>query len=163
MVREFKPPQRTSVSFQKSVKIFLAGTIDMGVSEEWQNYVVKSIASRVRSDLNVDLYNPRRVSWDNSLEQSFENPQFNQQVAWEMSNLDKADIIIINFLPDSKSPVSMLELGLYASSEKVLVSCPEDFYRSGNISMVCEKYNIPLYDNIDQLIDDLMTKINKFI
>jgi len=161
MVKEFKPPQKTSLSLQKSVKIFLAGTIDMGASENWQDYVVKALECGISSGINVDLYNPRRTEWDNSLEQSFENPQFNQQVTWEMSNLDKADIIIINFLPNSKSPISLLEFGMYASSGKVLVACQKDFYRSGNISMVCEKHNIPLYENIDQLIGDLIIKINE--
>ena len=83
----------------------------------------------------------------------FENPQFYQQVNWELDALEKADFIILNLLPNSKSPISLLELGLFAKSEKLLVCCPKEFYRSGNIQIVCDKYNIPLFTDIDELLN----------
>ncbi len=145
---EFKPPQQIQNRYKKS--IFLAGTIDMGNSEDWQFKVKDFFLTK-----DVDIYNPRRASWDNSWVQEFENPQFYQQVNWELNALEKADFIILNLLPNSKSPISLLELGLFAKSGKLLVCCPKEFYRSGNIQIVCDKYNIPLFTDIDELLNTI--------
>jgi len=145
---EFKPPQQIQNRNKKS--IFLAGTIDMGNSEDWQ-FLVKNILA----DKDVDIYNPRRASWNSSWIQEFENPQFYQQVNWELDALEKADFIVLNLLPDSKSPISLLELGLFAKSGKLLVCCPKQFYRSGNVQIVCDRYNIPLFTDIEELIKNI--------
>lgn len=154
MVREIKAPGQVMKNAEPSdLKVFLAGTIDNGDSEDWQDKV-KGYLLRQHPHLtrNIVLYNPRRDEWDAKLEQSFEEPKFYQQVSWEINALKKADFIIMNILPDSKSPITLLELGLYADSGKLLVCCPKEFYRSGNVQMVCAKYDIPIYDNIDKLI-----------
>jgi hypothetical protein len=145
-----KPPHSVVKNSKKGYhKVFLAGTIEMGNSEDWQTKVTESL-----SDRPYTILNPRRDAWDASWEQKIENPQFYQQVNWELDALNKADIIILYLLPDSKSPISLLELGLYASSGKLLVCCPDGFWRKGNVEIVCERYNIPLYENIENLLHD---------
>ena len=65
-------------------------------------------------------------------------------------------ILIYNILPDSKSPITLLEIGLFARSGKsVFVCCPSGFYRKGNIDVICARYSIPLYEDFDQLINDV--------
>lgn len=59
------------------------------------------------------------------------------------------------FSPNTKSPISLLELGLFARSGKVRVVCPEGFWRKGNVDIVCQYYNIPLYENFETLKLDL--------
>jgi hypothetical protein len=145
-----KPPHSVVKNSKKGhLKIFLAGTIEMGNSEDWQTKVTEAL-----SDRPYTILNPRREEWDSSWEQKIENPQFYQQVNWELDALNKADIIILYLLPDSKSPISLLELGLYASSGKLLVCCPEGFWRKGNVEIVCERFNILLYENIENLLHD---------
>jgi hypothetical protein len=63
------------------------------------------------------------------------------------------------FSPETKSPISLLELGLYANSGKLVVYCPEGFWRKGNVDIVCEKYFIPNFDNWDKLINFVINKI----
>ena len=41
----------------------------------------------------------------------------------------EADIIIMYFAPHSQSPISLLELGLYAKTDKLMVVCPEGYWR----------------------------------
>ena len=148
MSKIIKPPHSIMKNSEKNYKkIFLAGTIEMGNSEDWQSKISESL-----SDKPYTILNPRRVDWDSSWAQEFENPQFYQQVTWELNALDKADIIILYLLPDSKSPISLLELGLYAASGKLLVCCPKGFWRKGNVDIVCERFNIPIYDNIGELL-----------
>lgn len=151
-MKEFKPPQQIESNGIKS--IFLAGTIDMGNSEDWQKVIMESFYN-----CNVNIFNPRRASWDSSWEQTFENPQFYQQVNWELNALERADIIILYLVAGSKSPISLLEMGLHAKDGKLIVYCPDEFYRSGNVQIVCDRYNIPLYKDLSKLINRVKDEI----
>jgi len=151
-----KPPQPLCTTIKNATRIFLAGSIEMGKAREWQNELTKGLGD---AKANVVLYNPRREDWDENWEQSMEGPEFYQQVNWEMNALDKCDMIFMFFDPKAKSPISLLELGLYASSGKMTVCCPKKFWRRGNVEAVCERYGIPLYDDFDVAKNDF---INKF-
>lgn len=155
---EIKPPNKLFNNDVQShmLKIFLAGTIEMGQSEDWQAKLVHELDT-IQS--NIIIYNPRRDKWDNTLEQKYENPQFYQQVNWELDALDRSDLIIMNLLKDTKSPISLLELGLYASSGKLLVCCDPQFWRRGNVEIVCNRYNIPLFPHIYDLFNYLKVEI----
>ena len=152
---EFNPPNQITIADNRLIKkVFLAGTIDMGNSENWQEKLINKLKEQTKGALfakSYHIYNPRRTDWDSSWAQTFENPQFFQQVTWELDAMEKADYIIMNFLPDSKSPITLLELGLFAESGKLFVICPDEYYRSGNVQIVCNKYNIPLYKSIEEL------------
>jgi hypothetical protein len=43
----------------------------------------------------------------------------------ELSAMEMAHIIIMYFDPNTKSPISLLELGLNAREQKLVVLCPE--------------------------------------
>ena len=62
----------------------------------------------------------------------------------------------MNLLPDSKSPISLMELGLFARSRKIFVICPQEFYRYDNVRIVAERYNISLYNDIDEFFNTEM-------
>ncbi len=147
-MKVIKPPFSISKNHKRKYLVFLAGSIEMGKAEDWQSIVEDYFS-------NMDQYtllNPRRDDWDASWEQKFESPNFSQQVNWELNGLEKSDKIILYLVPDTKSPISLLELGLFATSEKVLVCCPDGFWRKGNVEIVCEKYGIPMYKNLDELL-----------
>jgi hypothetical protein len=65
------------------------------------------------------------------------------------------------FDPNTKSPISLLELGLFASSKKLIVCCPDGFWRKGNVRIVCELYNIPLFNDYDQWMAAIQEKLEK--
>jgi hypothetical protein len=69
--------------------------------------------------------------------------------------LDAADIVVMYLAPGTKSPVSLLELGLCARSGKLRVCCPPGFWRRGNVELVCGRNRIPLFENLDDLVTDL--------
>ena len=75
-----------------------------------------------------------------------------KQIKWEQDHLDKADVIAMILLDDSKSPISLLELGLYANTKKLIVFCTPNFYRWDNVRLTCEKYNIELVQDLHPLI-----------
>ena len=130
------------VKCDKKLSIFLAGTIDSGQSFNWQSALINSLSSKC--DLpNVEIYNPRRENWPSDTD----HKEVHYQIKWEQEHLDKADIIIMVFTDTSKSPITLLELGLYATSNKLHVFCTDKFYRFDNVKLTCEKYNIPLTES----------------
>lgn len=143
---------------EKGIKIFLAGTIEMGNSEDWQQKVIDDF-QHIYKEKEIIVLNPRRVNWDSSWIQSIDNKQFSDQVNWELDALEKSDFIIMFFDKNSKSPISMLELGLFADSKKMLVCCEEGFWRKGNIDIVCKRKGIPTFENLEQLTTALKNLI----
>ena len=132
------------------IKVFLAGSIEMGKAENWQSRIVRELA-----DYPIQFLNPRRDDWDSSWELKIENKQFNEQVSWELDSLEKADIIIMYFDPNTQSPISLLEFGLYAKCDpyKMIVLCPEGFWRKGNVDIVCERYGVDQAKDFDELVE----------
>ena len=126
-------------------RVFLAGTIDMGTGEDWQKEAEAILASREQAYI---VYNPRQKEWNP------ERPgEMDFQVNWELEHLEKSDVIVMYFLPDSKSPITLLELGLFARSGKLRVICPPAFYRYDNVRITCEKYKVPLFGSLEEALD----------
>lgn len=142
----YKPPANIAKRNKDIKTVFLGGSIEMGKSEDWQTKIGDFFL-----DKGWNVFNPRRDNWDSSWEQKFENPQFYQQVNWELNALEQCDLIIMYFDPNTKSPISLLELGLFARTGKLMVVCPDGFWRKGNVEIVCNYYNIPFYDDLETL------------
>lgn len=147
----FKPLDDIKNFSQERLKIFLAGSIEMGKAKNWHDIVQKSI-----ENAEVDVYNPRRDDWDDSWVQSVNNENFKQQVIWEQKGLSISDIVFFYFQEDTKSPISLLEFGQIIWSDKEIIICVEPkFWRRGNIEVLCDSFNIPLHDNLDDAILEL--------
>ena len=119
----------------------------MGKAVDWQEEI-----SELLKDEDVTLFNPRRDDWDSSWEQTIDNPNFKEQVEWEMDSMVKAKKIVFYMDEKTKSPITLLELGLHAKDGKCCVYCPDGFWRKGNVEIVCDRYNIPMVDNIEGLV-----------
>lgn len=130
--------------------IFLAGTIDMGTSEDWQRKVEEKLLTP-HSDYCI--LNPRRDVWNPYWKQTIENDNFREQVEWELLALDVCEFIFMYFAPGSQSPITLLELGLYAQSKKIIVCCPEGYWRRGNVEIVCNRFDVPFYTDLDYAIE----------
>lgn len=146
MAKVIKPPKSIPKSSKHPI-IFLAGSIDMGRAEPWQLLVETVLANE-----KVTLLNPRRDDWDASWKQSIHHPKFRAQVEWELAGLERADIILVNFVKSTPSPVTLLELGLFARSKKILVCCPPGYYRRGNVEIVCKQFDIPFFSDLESLL-----------
>lgn len=130
--------------------IFLAGSIEMGKAEEWQKEIVESVPDKA-----YIFFNPRRDDWDSTWTQKKSDKNFRQQVEWELEALEVADYIVMYFDPETQSPISMLELGLHAREKKLIVICPEGFWKKGNIDITCEYYKIIQLDSLEEFIKKL--------
>lgn len=158
MVKVYKPPEIVDIVTSSGIKIFLAGSIEMGKAEMWQDEVVEFL-TRKNYDKDIVILNPRRDNWDPSWEQSIENEKFKFQVNWELNGLDHCDILFFYFQPGTISPVTMFELGYCINNEPIVV-CPEGFHRKGNIDIVCERMGIKVYQNLEDGMNALLDEIN---
>jgi hypothetical protein len=146
MARVIKAPAPLDIE-PGVASVFLAGSIEMGQAEDWQGVVGRALA-----DVPAVILNPRRDEWDASWVQTIHNPQFREQVEWELAAQERATCIAMHFAPPTKAPVTLLELGLFARSGKVVVCCPDGFWRKGNVEVVCARYDVPLVSGLDELV-----------
>jgi hypothetical protein len=142
-----KPPDELRLTVEIPT-VFLSGSIELGTAIDWQSQFEQELASS-----NVIILNPRRNEWDSSWKQSIDNAQFRGQVEWELEGQERADVIAMYFAPETKSPITLLELGLFSRSGKVIVCCPDGFWRKGNIDIVCNRYGIRTVEKLADLID----------
>lgn len=144
-----KAPKPTPASIAFKPSIFLAGSIDMGSAVDWQTRVEQELAN-----YDVVIYNPRRDDWDSSWVQDISNRPFREQVEWELTHLEECDLILVYFDPHGAAPITLLELGLFGipENERIIVCCPNGYWRKGNVDIVCERYGIKQVPTLDDLI-----------
>lgn len=151
-MKVIKAPEELEI---QSFSIFLAGSIEMGKAIDWQTQLTKSLGNK-----DITILNPRRDDWDLSWEQKIENPQFREQVEWELNALERANLIVMYFDPKTMSPISLMELGLFARRGfNMIVCCPEGFWRKGNVDIVCKKYRISTCSTLDELIERTLERV----
>lgn len=137
------------------VSVFLAGSIEMGKAEDWQTKLTTALADNMR----LVVLNPRRDDWDSTWVQEKTNPQFNEQVTWELDGQDEASVIAMYFDPATKSPITLLELGLYARHPGLVVFCPKGFWRKGNVDIVCDRHGVTQADNWTEFVSAVRQKL----
>ena len=136
--------------------VFLAGSIEQGQAAAWQIAIENEL-----SNTDILIFNPRRDIWNPEITHSKSDPQFREQVDWELTALEKANLIAMYFDPATKSPISLLELGLYAHSGKLIVCCSEGFWRKGNVDIVCNRYGIEQVDSLNKLVERIIQIANE--
>jgi hypothetical protein len=132
--------------------VFLAGSIDMGGTEDWQGRLIASL-----HDVPGVLLNPRRAHWDPACPPDAAFPAFREQVEWELAAMERADRIAFFFAPGSQAPVTLLELGLAARGGKAVVCCPPGYWRKGNVDVVCQHHGIPMVETLAGLAAAIRT------
>jgi hypothetical protein len=136
------PPLRPTIT---TPSIILYGAIQPH-TPSWQTTLSNSL-----SDLPIAILNPVRSDWDSSWIESITFAPFAEQVAWEMDYAQVADVIVFYFAPEALTPVTLLELGLYAGTGKAVVCCPEGFYKRGNVQVICGRYGIEMVGGLGEL------------
>ena len=146
--------------------VFLSGSTDYKAANngiDWRAFLTDSLA-----DLpDLTILNPYRPDWDESWTQDETYEPFVEQVNWELDMLDCADLIVVYFYPGTVAIISMLEFGLHAHStcgdmpqKQVLVVCPDDYFKKGNISIVCKRLGIEMLDTEDELREAIQRKLD---
>jgi len=136
--------------------VFLAGSIDEGRAEAWQDRAIEALA-----DLDVIVLNPRRERWNPELRQDVDEPEFAAQVDWELDGIEDADVVLFHFSPGGQAPITLLEIGYaVASSKRIVVSCPEGYWRRGNVQVLCRRSSIPVQADLESAVTIMRTLVD---
>lgn len=156
MTTVWYPPSSTAIVQAGERSVFLAGTIDNGNSLDWQQEVISLLEGKVDH-----IFNPRRADWDASWLQREDNPQFKEQVTWELDHIRKALHVLMYFAPGSLSPITLLELGIAAAEapEKLVVCCPEGFWRKGNVDILCTRYGVRRAQGLSEMVEAITASV----
>jgi hypothetical protein len=145
----YTAPEKYDLSLNTCVSFFLAGTIDNGNSFDWQSKLISDLAQSRKDHV---IFNPRRLDW---------NPdagvdELKEQINWELDALEDSSIIVMYFADDSLSPISLLELGLFANTHDIIVYCSDKFWRKTNVDVVCHRMKIPVYETYEDFLDAIV-------
>jgi hypothetical protein len=142
--------------------IFLGGSIEMGKAEEWQAKIENEL-----EDLDVVIFNPRRLDFDATQKQSADNPYIREQIEWERKYLDYCHILAFYFAPNTVSPITLFEVGVYTHKHqlgdaKIVLYCPEGYARKANVDINCKWDGIPQSNSWEDFIKDIKTTIASY-
>ncbi len=141
----YLPPGRT-LPPHDHLRVFLAGAIDMGKAEPWQ----EDVAAYFDTLDPISFFNPRRKDWDSTWEQKLGDNPFTEQVNWELDMIEQSDIVLIYFPATSQAPISLLEFGWVMGRDpgKAIVVAEPGYWRRGNLEVVCNRERVFLHDNL---------------
>lgn len=128
----------------------------MGAAVQWQRQLATLL-----SPLPITVCNPRRGHWDPAVTQEAKDAAFRKQVEWELAALEQADVICVFFDVNTSSPITLLELGLWITSKKVIVCCDKRYWRAGNVHIVCHRYKVPMVDSFVDLAHAMEAMLKK--
>lgn len=160
----YTPPREIEEEDYIKYMVFLAGSIEMDKAINWQN----ELGMELEKIPNLTILNPRRAEWNSSWEQKIDNKFFKEQVDWELDGIESADMVIFYFDPNTKSPITLLELGIVSqlvlTGKKMIICCPEGFYRKGNVDIVIDRTKQKLRESKSLLrngsVDDYIIEVN---
>jgi hypothetical protein len=139
----------------EDLTIFLAGSIEQGKADKWQD----KITNIFKEVPHITFLNPRRQDWDPTW--GDDHPELIEQIKWELNSLRHSDLAIFYFDPNTKSPITLLELGqhLERAPERALVCCPDGYWRRTNVRVTCEIHGVKMLDTFEELIEVLAIKL----
>lgn len=147
-----------------SIKLYLGGTMDFSSSNnDWQQKFIEGLAKLTDPLKGLLMY--KNVSWiifnphvlpTTNLAPSLDNPEFVQTMQWRIQMMDLADVVFLNIMNKSTSPIPVLEFGTMTTSGKLVVRCGENYQIYSQIRLYCEKYQIPLLTGKTSVKDVLL-------
>ena len=159
MARIFVPPAWPDYTLGLSQRqcVFLAGTIEMGNSPDWQADVIKAI-----QNYNVIVFNPRRVLPPDG------EDEITKQINWELEGLDVSKTVYLHFCANTISPISLYELGLLQSrgnNTRIIIYCDKEYTRRLNVLTTTNHQawrspHIEVYDNYEKSIKALKNRLD---
>lgn len=124
-------------SYEPRPWLFLSGSIELGTAELWQDRLAQEL-----SDLPGTILNPRRENWPWNAPV---DATFREQVDWELDGIFAADLLVFYFDPNTKSPITLIELGLFSGDKRgrdAVLCCPVGFWKKPNVDIVAERAKI---------------------
>lgn len=82
--------------------------------------------------------------------------------------MEAADVVAVYFNPATKAPVTLLELGLCVGAKgygrgKVVVACPEEYWKRGNVLAVCAKFGVKVVGSVGELAGEVERALEEIL
>lgn len=113
-------------------RIYLAGS-----QGDWRNHFIQ----RLENLLPIDVFNPDHPECD---------------IEWEIDHISIANVIPFYLSTDSSS---LLTLGLFAKTDRLIVCCEQSHPQKRNIDLLCQREDIHQVDSLDLLIEATIKRI----
>ncbi len=134
--------------------VYLSGPVEPGRSESWQLKMIRHL-----EHLPVTIFDPRGDHLDAMQEAGLEDVNSAAQIRWQNENLERADVVAAYFGPNSAPSSAFLEVGLTATTNKLIIGCPPSFQLFGRLKIVCEHHNVLLVDTFEELAEKVADKL----
>jgi hypothetical protein len=153
-VRVARPLEQ--INSEAKIIVFLAGITG---NPDWRSPLISSVAQRSLTwsqvDLPVVIIDPRRPDWDALSPED----TLKQQIEWELTTQDSADVVAVFFHDSTLAPISMLELGLCIRSGRALVCATAGYAHKDNVKLACRQYGATYVQSSEDLVDALEARI----
>lgn len=116
---------------------FLAGSMDLQLEKPWRQSLIKELPE------SIHVFDPTCMNHG-----SLNEEEMRKHIQWELDAMELADRILLNFLPNASSPISMVEMGLYTMTDKLIVVCPKEFHSYRYIKQLCKNYTTPFFEDL---------------
>lgn len=147
MAKEISAPNKVT---DDTINIFLSGSIENGKAEPWQEKFI----NKFKDFDEITFLNPRRQDWDDSWGPG--DPRLIEQINWELEGIcHYSDCVVFFFDPKTKSPITLLELGMVLNrfkENKPLVCCPDGYWRKDNVVETCKFFGVNVVNSFDDLV-----------
>jgi hypothetical protein len=147
-------PNEVPAEIKHLSSVFLSGSITKG-GTDWRKSVTQEL-----SGAPIVILNPYRKDWDKTWKEERGCEPYWTQVRWELDHMESASILAVFFAAGTDAPITLLELGLSATTNgKAIVCCPDGYSKKGNVQAVCEKYDIRLTENIQDFVTAIKDRL----
>jgi len=141
--------QLSTINIEKP-SLFLAGSMDIKGQTNWRERATEQFQAYYH------IFDPTHTNHSN-----LNDTEMSKHIKWEWEALNRSDLILLNFTAQAKSPMSLLELGMYISSGKIVVVCPKEFYQAHYINTLCTEHKVPIFESIDDILQTDIFQLTK--
>ncbi len=85
------------------------------------------------------------------------NAELANKYNWILDMANQADIIFCNILKKTTNPIPLMEFGLFSTSQKLVMRCPESYPYFQIVKLICERSQIPLLQSKSTVKDVLFS------
>lgn len=86
-----------------------------------------------------------------------ENVELMNKYNWILDMANSSDIIFCNILKKTTSSIPLMEFGLFVSSQKLVMRCPETYPYFQIVKLICERSQVPLLQSKSTVKDALFS------
>ncbi|ROW05252.1 hypothetical protein VSDG_00290 [Cytospora chrysosperma] len=162
-IQTITPNDKDQTPRYPTTSIFLAGTTEFAT---WRGTFLAVLEGLyLAGEANpppypsTTVYDPFQPNWTGDWREDLGDGRFRAQVEWELERQDGAAVVAFFLDERSRSPVSLLELGLCARSGKAVVGCERGYWKRGNVQAVCQRYGVPMADDLNGLVTLVADKL----